>query len=77
MNTVGMTRQEKLRAEAKLRRIAGVSKLNISIKAARERKEYEDYYTEVGKVVDTVDYDEGFDRNEVARYGFSISEGTY
>ncbi len=74
MNTVGMSRREKLQAEARVRRMVGASKLELSIKAAKEKKMLEDYYTEVGN---TVDYDEAFDRDEVARYGFSVSEGTY
>lgn len=77
MNTVGMTRRDKLQYESRMRRMVGTSKLEISIRAAKEKKMYEDYNTEVGKVVDTVDYDEGYDRSEIARYGFSISEGTY
>ena len=77
MNTVGMSRREKLQAEARVRRMVGTSKLELSIRAAKEKKMMEDYYTEVGKTVDNVDYDEGFDREEVARYGFTISEGTY
>lgn len=77
MNTVGMSRREKLQAEARIRRMVGASKLDISIKAAKEKKMMEDYYTEVGKAVDDIDYDEGFDRTEVARFGYSISEGTY
>lgn len=77
MNTVGMSRREKLQAEARIRRMVGASKLELSIRAAKEKKEYEDYNVAVGKLVDNVDYDEAFDRDEVARYGFSVSEGTY
>jgi hypothetical protein len=77
MNFVGMSRREKLQAEARIRRMVGTSKLELSIKAAKADKMYEDYQVEVGKAVDEVDYDEAYDCGEVARYGFTISEGTY